>query len=94
MTGALFETFYFTNKCFFTKSDELLEEAEKKLKEIPCFIVQARCDLVCPMRTAWELFKRLENVKMVVVVQGGHLAFGNSKIETALIQATEKFKEV
>ena len=45
---------YFIHGGFFDEDDFILKNVHK-LADIPCTILQGRYDVVCPMRTAWEL---------------------------------------
>ena len=39
---------------------------------IPTNIIQGRYDIVCPMRSAWDLNKKLKNSKLYIVDNAGH----------------------
>jgi proline iminopeptidase len=47
---------YFVNKGFFESDGQLLQNVGK-IRHIPCTIVQGRYDMVCPMKSAFELHK-------------------------------------
>ena len=51
---ARIEAHYFVNGGFFSHPDELLDGVDR-IRHIPATIVQGRYDVVCPMRTAWDL---------------------------------------
>ena len=55
---ARIECHYFVNKGFFEREDQLLRGVSR-IRHIPAVIVQGRYDVVCPMRSAWDLHKRL-----------------------------------
>jgi proline iminopeptidase len=47
---------------------------------------------MCPIESAWKLYKALPQAKYVVLPNAGHIAQGVEMID-ALINATEEFKE-
>ena len=84
------EAHYFVNDCFM-KPDQLLNGAGK-LAGIPGVIVQGRYDVVCPMRTAWDLHCAWPEADFRVVSDAGHSAFepGNTH---ELVTATERYRD-
>ena len=42
------------------------------IKNIPLAIVQGRYDIVCPMRSAWDLKKSLPSSKLYIIDNAGH----------------------
>lgn len=87
---ARIECHYFINNAFFS-SDNFLLENISKIRQIPGVIVQGRYDIVCPMRSAWDLKKAWPESKLVVVPDAGHAA-SEPGIRSALIQATDSFR--
>ncbi|KAH6560111.1 hypothetical protein BASA60_000110 [Batrachochytrium salamandrivorans] len=53
---ARIECHYFVNNGFFSSDSWILDNLHK-IRHIPCAIVQGRYDVVCPMRSAWDLSK-------------------------------------
>ncbi|MGA7296627.1 MAG: prolyl aminopeptidase, partial [Rhodanobacteraceae bacterium] len=53
---ARIECHYFVHGGFFEHDDQLLRDATR-LKSIPGVIVQGRYDVVCPLRSAWDLHR-------------------------------------
>jgi proline iminopeptidase len=86
---ARIECHYFVNNGFFAWDGWLLDEAKKTLQSIPTTIVQGRYDLVCPMKSAWDLKRALPGASLVVVADAGHSA-GESGIVDALVKATDR----
>lgn len=86
---ARIECHYFVNGGFFEVDGQLLRDAHR-LADIPTVIVQGRYDVVCPMRSAWDLCKAMPHAQLAVVADAGHSAFepGNA---SALIEATDRF---
>ncbi len=87
---ARIECHYFVNNGFFPYDGWLLDEAQKKLQDIPTVIVQGRYDMVCPIRSAWDLKARLPKAKLDIIPDAGHSA-GEAGIVAALIAATNEF---
>jgi proline iminopeptidase len=87
---ARIECHYFVNGGFFECDDQLLRDAYK-LKNIPAVIVQGRYDVVCPMRSAWDLHRAWPEADLRIVPDAGHSAFeaGNTH---ELIEATDRFR--
>ena len=86
---ALIENHYFINKGWFETENQLIENIDK-IRSIPAVIVQGRYDVVCPMKTAWELSKAWPEAEMIIAPSSGHAAF-EKEITHALISATNKF---
>lgn len=92
LSFARIECHYFTNNAFF-KTDNWIIENIDRIRHIPASIVQGRYDVVCPMRSAWDLRKAWPEAEFTVVPDAGHAAAepGN---RSALIDATEKYKNL
>lgn len=86
---ARIECHYFINKGFFDRDDLLLANAHQ-LRGIPGVIVQGRYDIVCPMRSAWDLHRAWPEAEFHVVADAGHAA-SEPGILSRLIEATERF---
>jgi proline iminopeptidase len=87
---ARIECHYFVHGGFFECDDQLLRDAHK-LKNIPALIVQGRYDVVCPLRSAWDLHRAWPEAELRIVADAGHSAFepGNTH---ELIEATDRFR--
>jgi proline iminopeptidase len=91
---ARIESHYFVNSGFM-RDGQLLEEANK-IKHLPIVIVQGRYDIVCPMKTSWELYQALgaeknANVEYKILGHSGHSA-QEKETEAALVDAANKFR--
>jgi proline iminopeptidase len=86
---ALIENHYFVNKGWFKTENQIIENIDI-IRSIPAVIVQGRYDVVCPMKTAWELSEAWPEAELVVAPASGHTAF-EKEITHALISATDKF---
>jgi proline iminopeptidase len=86
---ARIECHYFINAGFLSADDQLLRDIEH-IRHIPAVIVQGRYDVVCPMRSAWDLHRAWPQARLVVVPDAGHSAF-EPGIARALRAATDGF---
>jgi proline iminopeptidase len=86
---ARIECHYFVNGGFFEHDDQLLRNVDR-IRRIPSVIVQGRYDVVCPMRSAWDLHRAWPEADLRVVQDAGHSAF-EPGIAHELIEATDKF---
>ena len=89
---ARIECHYFVNGGFFDRDDQLLANAYR-LKGIPAVIVQGRYDVVCPMRSAWDLKQVWPEADLRIVADAGHSAFEPGNLQE-LILATDRFAGV
>jgi len=89
---ARIETHYFVNGGFFQTEGQLIDNA-KVLKNIPGTIVQGRYDVVCPMRSAWDLHKQWPQAELNIIPDAGHSCKEDGIIE-ALVRATDKYREL
>ncbi len=84
---ARIEAHYFINRGFFAKDDQLLRNI-RRIRHIPGVIVQGRYDVVCPMRSAWDLHRAWPEAELVVVPDAGH-SMSEAGIRRALIASTD-----
>ena len=85
---ARIECHYFVQQAFLAP-DQLLRDAHR-MAGIPGVIVQGRYDLICPMRSAWDLHRAWPSADLQVIPDAGHSAF-EPGIRRALLAATERF---
>lgn len=83
------ECHYFLHEIFMGPN-YILENADK-IQNLSGDIVQGRYDMVCPMRSAWDLKQAWPKVDLHIISDAGHAA-SEPGIEKALVQATEKFR--
>ncbi len=83
------ENHYFVHRGFLESDDQLLRNAPR-LARIPAVIVQGRYDVVCPIRSAWDLHRAWPEADLRIVPNAGHSAFepGNTH---ELVRATDAF---
>jgi proline iminopeptidase len=86
---ARIECHYFVHQGFFEREDQLLRGV-RRIRRIPAVIVQGRYDVVCPMRSAWDLHRAWPEADLRVVPDAGHSALepGNTH---ELVSATDRF---
>lgn len=87
---ARIECHYFVNRGFLRSEDQLLKDINA-IRSIPAVIVQGRYDVVCPMKTAWDLHLAWPEADFRVVADAGHSAF-EPGITHELITATDRFR--
>ncbi len=81
---------HFTYHGFFMNPDNFLLDNAAKILHIPCRIVQGRYDLICPMRSAWELHSALPQSDLRIVPDGAHSPMDAGMVHE-LVQATIDF---
>ena len=86
---ARIECHYFVHGGFFEHDDQLLRNVDR-IRRIPAVIVQGRYDVVCPMRSAWDLHRSWPESDLRIVQDAGHSAF-EPGIAHELIEATDRF---
>ena len=86
---ARIECHYFVHGGFLESDTQLLDQVER-IRHIPAVIVQGRYDVVCPMRSAWDLHRAWPEAELVVVPDAGHSAF-EPGIVAQLLKATDRF---
>ncbi len=87
---ARIEVHYFANKMFLPE-DYFFGNLDR-IRHLPAVLVQGRYDMVCPIGTADALALAWPEADYVIVPKAGHSALEPS-IRSALVAATEKFKE-
>ena len=86
---ARIECHYFVNGGFFRSPNQLLEDVDR-IRHIPAVIVQGRYDVVCPMKSAWDLHRAWPEATFVVVADAGHAASEHGTLNR-LIEAADHF---
>jgi proline iminopeptidase len=89
---ARIECHYFINNGFF-KTDSHLIDNVGKIRKIPTVIVQGRYDVVCPMKSAWDLHCAWPEADLRITPDAGHSAVEPGNIHE-LISATDRFGDV
>tara|TARA_B100000941_G_scaffold49392_3_gene31288 strand:- start:10554 stop:11501 length:948 start_codon:yes stop_codon:yes gene_type:complete len=89
---ARIECHYFINKGFF-KNDGWILENIYKIQHIPNVIIQGRYDVVCPVRSAWDLHKAWNNSNLIIIKDAGHSML-EKNIQSELINYTNNFTDL
>ena len=86
---ARIESHYFVNQAFMESPTQLLDNVNK-IRHIPAVIVHGRYDIVCPIRSAWDLHRAWPEADFRLVPEAGHSAFETGNIHE-LVSATDRF---
>jgi proline iminopeptidase len=89
---ARIENHYFMNNAFFKTNNFLLENIDK-IRKIPGIIIQGRYDMVCPVRSAWDLHRAWPEAKIQLIPEAGHSA-SEPGTRSALIEAADQFRNL
>ncbi|HWG11442.1 MAG TPA: prolyl aminopeptidase [Rhodanobacteraceae bacterium] len=87
---ARIENHYFVNRGFFECDGQLLRDAPR-LRDIPAVIVQGRYDVVCPLRSAWDLHRAWPQADLQIVPDAGHSGFEPGIVD-ALVRACDGYR--
>ncbi len=87
---ARIENHYFVNGGFFDTETQLLDRVDK-IRHIPAAIVQGRYDVVCPMRSAWDLHRAWPEAELIVNTRAGHSMF-DPENAAALVDVCNRFR--
>lgn len=88
---ARIECHFFINKGFMAPN-QLIDNAHIiRDAKIPVTIVQGRYDVVCPAKTAWDLYKKLPDAQFFFVDDAGHSAKEDGTAKK-LVDACDKYK--
>ena len=85
---ATIENHYFQNRGFL-EDGQLLTNVGR-IAHLPAVIVQGRYDVVCPMRSAWDLHRAWPAADLHIVDDAGHASF-EPGIVHHLVEATDRF---
>lgn len=88
---ARIECHYFIHGGFFPEDDWILRRVDR-IRHIPAVIVQGRYDVVCPPKSAWDLYRAWPEARLHLTPDAGHASRepGNAR---ALVAATDRFAE-
>ena len=86
---ARIEAHYFAHKLFLPNAG-LLGHMDR-IAHLPAEIVQGRYDMVCPMRTAFELAAAWPSARLTIIPDAGHSAL-EPGIRRSLVAAVERFR--
>lgn len=86
---ARIEAHYFAHHLFLPP-EGLLGRMDR-IEHLPAEIVQGRYDMVCPMRTAFELAAAWRSARLTIIPDAGHSAL-EPGIRRSLVAAVERFR--
>ena len=86
---ARIECHYFLNNIFL--EDNFILKNIKIIESVPTRIIQGRYDVVCPVRSAWDLNKKLKNSQLVIVNDAGH-SMSEKGITLQLLDSIKKLE--
>jgi proline iminopeptidase len=88
---ARLEAHYFAHQCFLAP-EQLLNNVYR-VRHLPAAIVQARYDMVCPIRSADDLARAWPQARYVIVPDGGHSVW-EPAVRAAVVREVEAMKAV
>ncbi|MCK7636581.1 prolyl aminopeptidase [Corynebacterium pygosceleis] len=89
---ARIENHYFMHGAFL-RDGQLLEKTNiDRIRHIPAVIVQGRYDVVCPVRSAWDLHRAWPEADLTICPASGHSQM-EREISRALVAATDRFAD-
>ena len=86
------ECHYMINRLFLESDNFILDNADR-IAHIPCRIVQGRYDIICPVRSAWDLHRALPKSDLRIVPDGSHSPMEDGMIHE-LVLGGEDFKSL
>jgi len=86
---ARIECHYFINNIFL--EDNFILKNISIIESIPTKIIQGRYDVVCPVRSAWDLSKKLTNSELIIVDDAGH-SMSEEGITKKLLEVVTKIE--
>ncbi|HEX7381918.1 MAG TPA: alpha/beta fold hydrolase, partial [Nevskiaceae bacterium] len=86
---ARIECHYFIHRGFFARDGWLLANVER-IRHIPATIVQGRYDVICPLRSAWDLHCAWPEADFQITPDAGHAASEPGNLQR-LIAATNRY---
>ncbi|MEO1055938.1 MAG: prolyl aminopeptidase [Actinomycetota bacterium] len=89
---ARIENHYFVNGGFFDVDGQILRDVNR-IRHIPGVISQGRYDMVCPIKSAWELHSAWPEADLRIVPDAGHSIDEPGHIHE-LVSATDRFRNV
>jgi len=92
LTFARIEAHYFFHHGFFDYDGQLIAEANK-IRHIPTTIVQGRYDMVCPIKTCWDLHRAFPEAELIIIDDNGHSAL-EPGISAELVKACDRVRDM
>ncbi|HUS24471.1 MAG TPA: prolyl aminopeptidase [Candidatus Binatia bacterium] len=89
---ARIECHYFVNGGFFDSPNQLIDNVGR-IRNAPAIIVQGRYDVVCPIKSAWDLHRAWPEAELQIAQDAGHAA-SEPGILSRLVAAADRFAEL
>lgn len=86
---ARIECHFFINNIFLPDGATLLDDIEA-ISHIPTTLIQGRYDVVCPVRTAWDIHRALPHSDLFIIPNAGH-SFSEPSIVDRFVQTTNNY---
>lgn len=86
---ARIEAHYFVHDAWLASERALLANVER-IRHIPAVIAQGRYDVVCPLKSAWDLHRVWPEADLRIVPDAGHAASEPGTVHE-LVSATDRF---
>jgi len=87
---ARIESHYFVNGIFLEEG-QILRDVDV-IAHIPTWIIHGRYDVVCPVKSAWELHQKMKNSELIIVPDAGH-SVAEVSIARELVRVTNNCLE-
>ena len=71
ITSARISLYYAANR-YFLSDNEILKNIDK-IQNIPTTIFHNRLDMCCPLKGAWDLYRAMDNAKIEIIADLGHV---------------------
>ena len=89
MSFSRIELHYLANHAWL--ADRPLLAQIDRIRHLPAIVVQGRYDVVCPLKSAWDLHRAWPEAELRIIEGAGHAAH-EPKIARALAEATARFR--
>jgi len=90
VNGEVTNPFHMVQQIGYFPTETYLLDRVGRIRHIPTFIVQGRYDVVCPMRSAFDLSQAFPEAELVICGQSGHSANEPETI-SELVMACDRF---
>lgn len=89
----IIEISYLKQNCFLKHPNQLFDAAKTIVDhKIPTTIINGRYDVICPLKSAWELYKRIPHADFSIVDKAGHL-MTEEGVSSMVIHHTNKYRD-
>ncbi|MCC2606993.1 prolyl aminopeptidase [Planctobacterium marinum] len=82
---------HFAHHKFFLEDDNYVLQNADKISHIPTHIVHGRYDVICPLRSAWDIHQSMPDSQLHIVEGGAHIPTEPGMVDK-LVAITEQLK--